>query len=205
VAVPPLFFLAPPLVFRCALCRVLVARVPCARPRLDFVRVALRLPLRLETALDRLRDLEADLRDPEARDEDADLRDDAERCARLPEERVEADRLLPELLRERFLPDDPFNRAPLRLPLLELLRLELALDRLLRAAPARDPLRLVPRCLPLLRPAATCCAVSLAIDLLKLLRWPPAVSSCTTSARPFSSNFSKNLSQSIGSSDPSPL
>jgi hypothetical protein len=109
------------------------------------VRVALRLPLRLETALDRLRDLAADLRDPEAREEDADLRDDAERFARLPEERVEAERLVPVLLRERFLPDDPRDRDPPRLPLLELLRLELVLDRLLRAAPPRDPLRLVPR------------------------------------------------------------
>jgi hypothetical protein len=42
-------------------------------------------------------------------------------------------------------------------------------------------------------------------SLLKLLRWPPAVSSCTIRAKLFSSNFSNHSSQSISSREPAPL
>ena len=55
------------------------------------------------------------------------------------------------------------------------------------------------------RLVAACRAVSRLMILLKLLRWPLAVRSCTSRARLFSSNFSKNSSQEISSSEFSPL
>jgi hypothetical protein len=82
--------------------------------------------------------------------------------------------------------------------LLPVLRAEVLL-RLPEAAVRRDDELLRLRLLLL------CCAVSRLMILLKLLRWPLAVRSCTSSARLFSSNFSKNSSQAISSSEFSPL
>jgi len=73
-------------------------------------------------------------------------------------------------------------------------------------AEAGDPsdLLLLARERPCL-PAWLAAAVSALTSLLKLLFWPPAVSSWYTSAKPRSSNFSKNPSHEIGSRLPSPL
>src|SRR6476646_6276895 len=74
----------------------------------------------------------------------------------------------------------------------------------LRELPPRVPPDLedeAPRLLFLFAPAA----VSRLTSLLKLLFCPPAVVSCTRSARPLSSNFWNQSSHSICSSDCSPL
>jgi hypothetical protein len=93
------------------------------------------------------------------------------------------------------------------------LRDELRDDRVLALRAARPvrpelrarPLELVePR--PALRdPLCAARAVSRETSLLKLLRWPRAVLSCTSSARPRSSNFSNQSFQSMCSSDCCPL
>jgi hypothetical protein len=80
---------------------------------------------------------------------------------------------------------------------------------LLRAA-CRPPDDLEPAWLALLLPVRFCerlrdsADVSRLISLLKLLRAPPAVSSCTSRERLRSSNFSKKSSQEIGCRDCSP-
>ena len=154
----------------------------------------------LEAAVERLRD-ELLLLPAERLREEAALLRDPELLARL----------------ERLLePDTRALRFPLlRLPLFALrdddVPEELALRRF---DPALADVRDVRRC-PLLRsgwrrlarlsPSSRARAVSRPISLLKLLRSPPAVSSCTSSASLLSSNFWNQSSQSIGSSDCAPL
>jgi len=91
-----------------------------------------------------------------------------------------------------------------RLPRRELARAEEAERLLLLCRPGSCPAAGFARrdvFLPLALPAA----VSRPMILLKLLCSPPAVSSSTSSARLFSSNFCSHSSHSMGSSEVSPL
>ncbi len=163
----------------------------------------------LDEAVERLRDELLLLPAERLRDEPALLRD-PELLARL-ERLLEPDTraLRFPLLRVAVFPlrdDDDFDREPLvRAPE------ELALRRF---DPALEAARDVVRCprlrsgwrrLARLSPSSRARAVSRPISLLKLLRSPPAVSSCTSSASLLSSNFWNQSSQSIGSSDCAPL
>ncbi|MGE5111974.1 MAG: hypothetical protein ACM3JB_14020 [Acidobacteriaceae bacterium] len=89
--------------------------------------------------------------------------------------------------------------VPVRLDLLWALELR-RVARVLRAREVVDVLRDDARRLPGCRPAA----VSRAINLLKLLFWPPAVVSWCKSARPFSSNERNQSSHEISSSESPP-
>jgi len=85
------------------------------------------------------------------------------------------------------------------LPELELARPDVFAPCLPEAVPRLRPR---PDDFPLLSAAL---AVSLLTSLLKLLRSPDAVWSCTSKAKPLSSNFSKKSSHEIGSREFSPL
>lgn len=117
-----------------------------------------------------------------------------------PEVRVDEERV------ELTLPRD----EPLEIVDLEDARPSLRL-RLRKRVPLREPLRLralvepppvreLPRC----SRDCACCAVSRLTILLKLLRWPLAVVSWKSSAKPRSSNLSNHSSQEISSSEFSP-
>jgi hypothetical protein len=122
------------------------------------------------------------LRVPPARDplrDDVLLRDEVPRCGAPPER----ERAL--TLRERAPAVLRLRVERVRVP--ELLRVEVP------ARPLTRRLRL---------PVVAFCRPT---SLLKLLCWPPAVSSCTSRASLFSSNFSNQSSQSMASSESAPL
>ncbi|HZU41299.1 MAG TPA: hypothetical protein VE994_01405 [Terriglobales bacterium] len=133
-----------------------------------------------------------------------------------PELRVEerCDRLDPELRLRRELPDSELRRVrrddvPDARRDAERLRPEERraprdCDRVLRELASRALPRARPR--PCLRPPSSAAfAVSRDTSLLKLLFWPPAVSSCTRSARLRSLNLLNQSSHDISSSEFSPV
>ncbi|MGI8959875.1 MAG: hypothetical protein ACR2IV_08975 [Bryobacteraceae bacterium] len=95
------------------------------------------------------------------------------------------------LERDDVLPAAFFEAPPLFAAAVDLERLETA-DVLERERPRLPPAPLSP-------------AASALTSLLKLLFWPPAVSSWKTNAKPRSSNFWKKSSQEMGSRLPAPL
>lgn len=126
---------------------------------------------------------------------------------RLP--RVEADRAPADLFadalrllvfREPPSPDADARRFVLRVEPAERVPAERVCE-----PPRRAPLARTLRRLAFVLPRARACAVSRAISLLKLLCSPPAVSSCTSNARPLSSNFLNQSSHEIFSSESAPL
>jgi hypothetical protein len=117
----------------------------------------------------------------------------------------EALRLLLEAVVVSRLRREPELLLPAREEPLLLLRELRAEELLLRLALRDDLARAVVRLLLRLPFFLPCWPVRRLISLLKLLCAPPAVSSCTSSARLLSSNFSKNSSHEISSSDSAPL
>lgn len=184
-----------------------VLREDVERP---LLRVFLR-PLVIETV--RRRD---ELPRPVLRDEVARERPVLERRARVEAERVPVLRLLDEpdalperdrladLERERFVERERLlERELLRDP--ERPRDEEARDRPVRDA-VRERVPALARLLPRWdRPPCALSAVSRLTSLLKLLFWPPAVSSCTRRASALVSNLSNHSSQEISSSESPPL
>jgi len=95
-----------------------------------------------------------------------------------------------------------------RVPFVALEALDFAAPVLLAVDAPRDRPAEVPRARPRPEDLVFCsaaCAVSRLTSLLKLLRSPEAVSSCTSNASPRSSNFSKKSSHSMCSSESTPL